>query len=66
MDKGFSGQIFINNQFQNNQVGTYYVMNPNAKSIFNIFSLNTEYSETVIGAILPLPEKLQKKYIEIL
>lgn len=57
MDKGYSGQIFINNQFQRNQTGTYYVMNPNAKSIFNIFSLNTEYSETVIGAILPFPRR---------
>jgi len=61
MNKGFEGQIFINNQFQNNQVGTYYVMNPNAKSIFNIFSLNTQYSETIIGAILPLPGKTPKE-----
>lgn len=51
------GHLFINNQFSPNQVGTYYVCNPNAKSILNVFTLKTEYSETVIGAIIPFPNK---------
>lgn len=46
---------FIKDQFTNTQVGTYYVHNPGAKSIFNIFALKTEYSETLIGGLLPVP-----------
>ncbi|CAI9678693.1 hypothetical protein HZQ11_13685 [Elizabethkingia anophelis] len=57
VNKGFDRQIFLKDQFSNNKIGTYYVFNDDAKSIFNIFSLRTEYSETLIGAILPLPEK---------
>ena len=56
MNKGFDGQIFLRNQFEKEKIGTYYVLNEGAKSIFNIFSLVTEYSETLIGGILPLPE----------
>lgn len=46
---------FIKDQFTNAQVCTYYVHNPGLKSIFNIFSLRTEYSETLIGGLLPVP-----------
>jgi hypothetical protein len=49
------GHLMINNQFERNQVGTYYVHNSLSKSIFNIFSLKTDYSETLIGALLPFP-----------
>ncbi len=51
-----NGHLMINNQFKSNQVGTYYVCNNNAKSIFNVFSLKTDYSETLIGALMPLPK----------
>ena len=49
------GNLILNQRIEAAQVGTYYVINPNAKSIFNIFSLKTEYSETIIGAFLPFP-----------
>jgi len=51
-----NGHLMINNQFQSSQVGTYYVINKNAKSIFNVFSLKTNYSETLIGALMPFPK----------
>ncbi|WP_077399537.1 hypothetical protein [Cellulophaga omnivescoria] len=57
MDEGYDGQIFLKDQFPKNKEGIYYVLNPGAKSTFSIFSLKTEYSETLIGAILPLPNK---------
>jgi hypothetical protein len=57
MNKGYDGQIFLKDQFPKDKIGTYYVLNQNAKSIFNIFSLKTDYSETLIGSILPLPGK---------
>jgi hypothetical protein len=57
MNKGYDGQIFLKDQFPKDKIGTYYVLNQNAKSIFNIFSLKTDYSDTLIGAILPLPGK---------
>lgn len=67
MDKGYKGQIFLKDQFPIDKIGTYYVININAKSIFNIFSLKTEYSETLVGAILPLPgmtpEELHKSLV---
>lgn len=60
-----NGHLMISNQFQSNQVGTYYVCNKNAKSIFNVFSLKTNYSETLIGALMPFPkmtpEELHKR-----
>jgi hypothetical protein len=46
---------FIKDQFTSDKVGTYYVHNKGAESIFNIFSLKTEYSETLIGGLLPVP-----------
>lgn len=49
----FEKHFFIIDQFTNDKVGTYYVLNPKAKSIFNVFSLKTEYSETLIGSIIP-------------
>jgi len=54
------GNLMINQQFNNSQVGTYYVINPNSKSIFNIFSLKTDYSETIIGSLLPFPDMSPK------
>lgn len=51
-----NGHLMINNQFKPSQVGTYYVCNKNAKSIFNVFSLKTDYSETLIGALMPFPK----------
>lgn len=55
------GHLMINNQFEPHQIGTYYVLNQNAKSIFNIFSLKTNYSETLIGALLPFPNMEPKQ-----
>ena len=46
---------FIKNQFNKNQIGTYYVHNKGTESIFNIFALRTEYSETLIGGLIPIP-----------
>jgi len=46
---------FIKDQFTNQQVGTYYVLNQGSESIFNIFALRTEYSETIIGGLIPVP-----------
>lgn len=46
---------FIKDQFTNDKIGTYYVHNKGAESIFNIFSLKTDYSETLIGGLLPIP-----------
>ena len=51
----FEKHIFLEDQFTNDKVGSYYVLNNKAKSIFNIFSLKTEYSETLIGSLLPFP-----------
>lgn len=57
MNEGYDGQIFLKDQFPKDKEGMYYVLNPGAKSTFSIFLLKTEYSETLIGAILPLPNK---------
>jgi len=61
MNEGYDGQIFLKDQFPKNKEGMYYVLNPGAKSTFSIFSLKTDYSETMIGAILPLPNKTPKE-----
>lgn len=62
VDNKFEKHLFVTNQFSNDKIGTYYVLNSNAKAIFNIFSLKTDYSETLIGSILPMinvsPEQL--------
>lgn len=55
MDNPYETQIFLSHQLQPGNVGTYYVNNPDAKSIFNVFSLKTKYSETIISSILPFP-----------
>lgn len=46
---------FIKDQFNTGHLGTYYVINPTIKSILTVFSLKTDYSETVIAALLPVP-----------
>ena len=61
MNEGYDGQIFLKDQFPKDKEGMYYVLNQGAKSTFSIFSLKTEYSETLIGAILPLPNKTPKE-----
>ncbi len=66
MNEGFDGQIFLKDQFQKDKEGMYYVLNQGAKSTFSIFSLKTEYSETLIGAILPLPNKTPKEIHSVL
>lgn len=55
MNNPYDTQIFLSHQLEPSNVGTYYVLNPGAKSIFNVFSLKTKYSETIISSILPLP-----------
>ncbi|MDH5034010.1 hypothetical protein [Chryseobacterium cucumeris] len=50
----YSGHVFLAEQFNPTQLGTYYILNKNAESIFNVFSLETKYSQTIIGNILPL------------
>lgn len=61
----FSGHNFLGEQFKPSQIGTYYILNEEAKSIFNIFSLDTQYSQTIIGNIFPIaklnPEEVHKK-----
>ncbi|MBE7640977.1 hypothetical protein GUB10_11595 [Salegentibacter sp. BLCTC] len=54
-DSDTSGHLMVNNQFTSEQTGTYYICNYNVKSILNVFSLKTDYSETIIGALLPFP-----------
>lgn len=46
---------FIKDQFASEHTGTYYIHNPGVRSIMNVFSLRTEYSETIIAGSLPLP-----------
>jgi len=46
---------FIKDQFVSEQIGTYYVVNPTIKSILTVFSLKTDYSETVLASLLPVP-----------
>lgn len=50
----FSGHNFLEKQFTPSQIGTYYILNKDAKSIFNIFSLETQYSQTIVGNIFPI------------
>ncbi|AUC79295.1 hypothetical protein CW736_07810 [Nonlabens sp. MB-3u-79] len=60
-DSPTEGHLMISNQFKSNHIGTYYVCNPNSKSTFNVFSLKTDYSETLIGALLPFPNMEPKE-----
>lgn len=66
MKYGYKGELFFSNQFKPENVGTYYILNKGAKSILNVFSLKTEYSETVIGSIIPLPDLTAEKIHNIL
>lgn len=52
--------IFLSKQLNNENSGTYYVMNKDAKSIFNVFPLKTEYSETMISSFIPSPNLLSE------
>ncbi len=54
-EQGDFRHIFLQDQFNRERIGTYFVVNPNSRAIFNIFSLRTLFSETLIGAILPMP-----------
>lgn len=47
---------FIKDQFPADAVGTYYIMNKGIESILNVFALTTEYSQTIIGGTLQLPQ----------
>lgn len=49
------GQIFVPYQLTEEQIGTFYIHNPGAKSFLNVFSLKTDYSNTIIGSIFPRP-----------
>lgn len=60
------GHLMLNQQFSSEQIGTYFVHNPNARAIFNVFGLDTQYSETIIGAFLPLPQSTPKMLHESL
>ncbi|CAH0265520.1 MULTISPECIES: HNH endonuclease [unclassified Pedobacter] len=46
---------FIKDQFSKEHLGMYYVLNPTIKSILTVFNLKTEYSETVIASLIPVP-----------
>jgi hypothetical protein len=55
LDYDYTGQIFVPNQLSEEQVGTFYINNPGAESILNVFALKTKYSDTIIGSIFPYP-----------
>lgn len=55
MNAGYESHIFLSKQLETNNSGSYYVMNSGAKSIFNVFTLSTEYSHTVISSFIPMP-----------
>lgn len=61
MNFGYTGHIFLSKQLEENNTGSYYVMNSGAKSIFNVFTLKTEYSETVISSFIPMPKLTPKE-----
>ena len=56
MTFGYTGHLFLSKQLDAKNTGSYYVMNNGAKSIFNVFTLKTEYSETVISSFIPMPK----------
>lgn len=56
MNYGYTGHIFLSKQLEESNTGSYYVMNLGAKSIFNVFTLKTLYSKTVISSFIPLPK----------
>lgn len=64
MNAGYESHIFLSKQLETNNSGSYYVMNTGAKSIFNVFTLSTEYSHTVISSFIPMPNLTPEQIFE--
>jgi hypothetical protein len=64
MNIGYESHIFLSKQLETNNSGSYYVMNSGAKSIFNVFTLSTEYSQTVISSFIPMPNLTPEQIFE--
>lgn len=64
MNFGYESHIFLSKQLEANNSGSYYVMNTGAKSIFNVFTLSTEYSQTVISSFIPMPNLTPEQIFE--
>lgn len=64
MNVGYESHIFLSKQLETNNSGSYYVMNSGAKSIFNVFTLSTEYSQTVISSFIPMPNLTPEQIFE--
>lgn len=64
MNAGYESHIFLSKQLETNNSGSYYVMNTGAKSIFNVFTLSTEYSQTVISSFIPMPNLTPEQIFE--
>ena len=64
MNAGYESHIFLSKQLETNNSGSYYVMNTGAKSIFNVFTLSTEYSQTVISSFIPMPKLTPEQIFE--
>ena len=64
MNVGYESHIFLSKQLEINNSGSYYVMNSGAKSIFNVFTLSTEYSQTVISSFIPMPNLTPEQIFE--
>ena len=64
MNIGYESHIFLSKQLETNNSGSYYVMNTGAKSIFNVFTLSTEYSQTVISSFIPMPNLTPEQIFE--
>lgn len=60
----FPYSVCIQAQFPIESVGTYYVDNPGLESIFNIFKLQTKYSETIFCGFMNLPTSTFQEYAE--
>lgn len=60
----FLWKPFINDPSLSNQQGTYYIVNKGIESIFNVFSLKSEYSETIIGGLLPISIIGMKDFVD--
>ena len=56
----------MKDQFEEENLGTYYITNPGAHSILEIFKLESKYSKTIIGAVLPLPKLSIEEVFETL
>ncbi|MGF7077716.1 hypothetical protein [Mucilaginibacter sp. UYCu711] len=53
---------FVKNPFTAANIGTYYVLNEDIKSILNVFRLKTGYSETIIGGFLHHPNTTMEDF----